>query len=155
MNEVTIFRQFGSKKRILEELVQSFSYAPKLAHLISEKVSWDLEKDLLMISEEYQKRLEELKDFILLGFREASMFPEIDVEISKIKQQLKDDLIKYFNEMQKQGKITTNTNLEAQAMNFIWLNFGYFISNARLESDIRQEEYLENSVQLFTRALTP
>ena len=158
VNEVTIFRQFGNKKAILEELVQSFSYAPKLAKVMSERITWDLEKDLYIISDEYQKLLEELKGFILIGFREAGIFPEIDEEIAKVPRQLMEELTRYFYSMQEQGKIISNTNIEAQVMNFIWINFGYFISNARLGnqvSKVSRDEFLQNSIQLFARGLTP
>lgn len=158
VNEVTIFRQFGSKKAILEEVVQSFSYAPKLAKVMKENISWELEKDLMLISDEYQNLLEELKGFILIGFREAGSFPEIDEEISKVPRQLMEELTKYFYAMQNQGKIISETNIEAQVMNFIWINFGYFISNARLGNQVTsvsRDEYLKNSIQLFTRGLTP
>lgn len=59
--------------------------------------------------------------------------------------------------MQEQGKIV-HTNIEAQVMNFIWINFGYFLSKLRFESrimEIDDEKFIENNIVLYARALRP
>lgn len=157
VNEVTIFRHFGNKKGIMEAAVKRASYAPLLQHIITKHMKWELEHDLLLMTESYQEFIINKKDLILIGFKEGNQFEELDAAISEIPAQLKNDLIDYFSTMKSKGKII-DCNLEAQAMNFIWLNFGYFIQKARLHdrvTSIQTDEFIENSVLLFARALTP
>ncbi len=93
-----------------------------------------------------------MKDLILISFREAGMFPELNETIALIPKQLKESLVSYFNEMSKRGKLI-ETDMEAQAMNFIWMNFGYFTSNSRFGDNVfsnSKEAFLKHSVQLFS-----
>jgi len=156
VNEVTIFRHFGNKKGIMEAALQSISYSPFLEKIINEEMTWDLEHDLWVIAEGYQTYMEKIKDLILISFREAGMFPELNNTIVIIPKQLKTNLVSYFTEMKRRGKII-DTNIEFQAMNFIWLNFGYFLSKARFGDSLISDsnhDFLKHSVQLFSRGLS-
>ncbi|MCP9281115.1 TetR/AcrR family transcriptional regulator [Bacillus wiedmannii] len=157
VNEVTIFRNFGSKKKIMEKSVEFLSRNIVLKKLMHEEMTWNLEHDLLLIAEGYHRYIEKMKDLILISFREAGMFPELNETIALIPKQLKDDLVSYFIEMNKRGKLI-ETDMEAQAMNFIWMNFGYFLSNSRFSDNVfsnSKENFLKHSIQLFSRGLTP
>lgn len=157
VNEVTIFRNFGSKKNIMEKAVESLSQNIAIDKLTHEEMTWDLEHDLLIIAKGYHAYIEKMKDLILISFREAGMFPELNETIALIPKQLKESLVSYFIEMSKRGKLI-ETDMEAQAMNFIWMNFGYFLSNSRFGDNVfsnSKEVFLEQSVQLFSRGLTP
>ncbi|EML6324551.1 MULTISPECIES: TetR/AcrR family transcriptional regulator [Bacillus cereus group] len=157
VNEVTIFRNFGSKKKIMEKSVEFLSRNIVLKKLMHEEMTWNLEHDLLLIAEGYHRYIEKMKDLILISFREAGMFPELNETIALIPKQLKDDLVSYFIEMNKRGRLI-ETDMEAQAMNFIWMNFGYFLSNSRFSDNVfsnSKENFLKHSIQLFSRGLTP
>ena len=45
--------------------------------------------------------------------------------------------------MREKGKLI-ETDMEAQAMNFIWMNFGYFLSNSRFGDNL-----FSNSKEIF------
>ncbi|PFW59698.1 TetR family transcriptional regulator [Bacillus cereus] len=157
VNEVTIFRNFGSKKNIMEKAVESLSRGMELNQLMPGEMTWNLEDDLLSIAEGYLAYIEKLKDLILISFQEAEMFPELKEKIALIPKQLKDNLVSYFIEMREKGKLI-ETDMEAQAMNFIWMNFGYFLSNSRFGDNLfsnSKEIFLKHSIQLFSRGLTP
>lgn len=157
VNEVTIFRHFGNKKGIMKAAVQSLSYHPKLAKVINEQVSWELEHDLSLIADTYQTYIDQIKDLVLISLKEAEMFPELNDIIMSIPIQIKESMVSYFTEMKRLGKLI-DTDIELQAMNFIWLNFGYFLSNARFNNQIisrSRQEFLKYSVFLFARGLTP
>ncbi|MED0940158.1 TetR/AcrR family transcriptional regulator [Bacillus mobilis] len=157
VNEVTIFRNFKSKKGVIEAAVAEFSYVPHLKQFLQTEILWELETDLKSLARHYHKFLDSIKDIISIGIREAREFPELDEEISKIPKGLKEELIIYFAKMQEQGKII-HTNIEAQVMNFIWINFGYFLSKLRFENrlmEIDDEKFIENNIVLYARALRP
>ncbi|MED1268832.1 helix-turn-helix domain containing protein [Bacillus mycoides] len=157
VNEVTIFRNFKSKKGVIEAAVAEFSYVPHLKQFLQTEIVWELETDLKNLARHYHKFLNEAKDIISIGIREAGEFPELDEEIAKIPQGLKTELMIYFTKMQEQGKII-DTNIEAQVMNFIWINFGYFLSKLRFANrltEIDNENFIENNIILYARALRP
>ncbi|WP_203364601.1 TetR/AcrR family transcriptional regulator [Bacillus sp. REN10] len=157
VNEVTIFRHFGSKRNILEAAVQKFSYVPLLSQTIREQIVWDLEKDLYLLAKRYMDYLVSIQDFVLIGFKEAGLFPEIDEEIANIPLELKNVLVDYFLQMEQKGKISC-PNFEVAALQFIYMNFGFFISRARLGlkvSALSNEAYLRNSIKIFSRGMTP
>ncbi|MDH5163229.1 TetR/AcrR family transcriptional regulator [Heyndrickxia oleronia] len=157
VNEVTIFRHFGNKKGIMDAALESVSYSPFLEKIINEDMVWDLEKDLWKIADSYHRYMVKINDLVLIGFREAQLFPELNDTIVQIPKQLKANLVSYLTEMYNRGKLI-ETNIEFQAMNFIWLNFGYFLSKSRFGNQVitsSQNEFLKHSIQLFARGLTP
>nr|WP_269136044.1 TetR/AcrR family transcriptional regulator [Sporosarcina cyprini] len=157
VNEVTIFRHFGNKRGILKAIIEKFSYGPILQKTIQLEVSYELQDDLLLFSEEYLRYMLSIKDFVLIGFREAGSFPEIDEEIANVPRVIKEELMKYFTEMQRRGKVV-DIDVEPIAMSFIAINFGHFISAARLGTNVTAidlTELLQTSVTIFSRGITP
>ena len=39
---------------------------------------WDLEKDLWKIADSYHRYMVKINDLVLIGFREAQLFPELN-----------------------------------------------------------------------------
>nr|WP_106779468.1 TetR/AcrR family transcriptional regulator [Lysinibacillus timonensis] len=157
VNEVTIFRHFGNKKGIMDAALQSLSYSPHLVKLIREQITWNLEHDLWVMAESYHNYMDKIKDLVLISFREAGVYPELNEILIEFPMQVKENLVYYFNEMKGRNKLI-ETNIELQAMNFIWLNFGYIISKSRFQDQLTShstEDFLKNSVRLFARGLTP
>jgi AcrR family transcriptional regulator len=157
VNEVTIFRHFGNKRGVLKAVIEQFSYVPLLQEEITNNVTWDLETDLLNFSLKHFNFLMSIKDFVMIGFREAMQFPEINEEIAINPLHIKNELIRYFQEMHERGKIR-EVDFEAAALSLIAVNFGHFVSRSRLESfvsDIPTEDLLKTSVSIFSRGLAP
>lgn len=155
VNEVTLFRHFGNKRGLLKAIVEQFSYYPLLQQEINQNVTWDLEKDLFNFSLKHFEFLMSIKDLVMIGFKESIQFPEISEEIANIPLLIKKELCQYFQEMQQRGKIR-EVDFEAAALSFIALNFGHFMSRARLGtmvSDIPAEELLQTSAAIFSRGL--
>lgn len=155
VNEVTLFRHFGNKRGLLKAIIEQFSYYPLLQQEINQNVTWELEKDLLNFSLKHFQFLMSIKDFVMIGFKESIQFPEISEEIANIPLLIKKELIHYFQEMHQRGKIR-EVDFEAAALSLIALNFGHFMSRARLGtivSDIPTEELLQTSVSIFSRGL--
>jgi len=156
VNEVTIFRHFGNKEGLLKTIVDKFSYNPILQKTMREEVTWDLETDLTRFSMQYFEYMMSIKDFVMIGFKESMQFPEINAEIANVPLLFKNELIHYFKEMHHKGKIR-EVNFEAAALSLIALNFGHFISRARLGtivSTLPTEELIKTSVAIFSRGLT-
>ena len=155
VNEVTIFRHFGNKKNILTEAVKELSYTPNLQKIVHEDIIWDLNTDLYLISKRYLDFLESIEDLVLISIREAEEFPEINQQVAEIPAEMGKLLGDYLLEMQKKRLIRSDIDTQAQAMNFILINFGYFLSNSRFGNDhlSSKEQYLTQSILLFSRGL--
>jgi len=159
VNEVTIFRNFGNKKGIIKALIERCSYAPALSKLLKEKVVWDLEQDLYMLAKLHHQIANKNHDLIIImiSLMGTGHFPDLQREIVNIPRQLKGDLHNYFTIMKEKGKII-DTNIEAQVMSFIGANFGMFFTRSLFGTqltDLTEEEFLKNSIQVFVRGLQP
>ncbi|MDX8367995.1 TetR/AcrR family transcriptional regulator [Cytobacillus sp. IB215665] len=156
VNEVTLFRHFKNKKGIVKAAFDKVSYVPTLSRAIKEKVEWNLAKDLLMFSKLYQQLLNQNRDLIIISLKEGDLFPELEQQIANIPRQLKENLIEYFNTMREKGMMI-DTNVEAQAMALIWMNFGFFMSQSNHGTQVTyltEEEFLKNTIDVFARGLT-
>ncbi|GIN21896.1 MAG TPA: TetR/AcrR family transcriptional regulator [Bacillus bacterium] len=157
VNEVTVFRHYGNKQGILKAIIDKYSYGPVLQETIQFDITYELERDLLHFSSKYFQSMLPIKDLVLIAFKEVGTFPEIDEEIANIPRFLKEQLMGYFSEMKKRGKIL-DVNVEEASLSFIAVNFGHFISHIRLGSNVTDldiKELLKTSVFIFSRGLTP
>ncbi|WP_248924778.1 TetR/AcrR family transcriptional regulator [Paenibacillus hamazuiensis] len=158
VNEVTLFRQFGSKQKLLETAFHHFHYSEVMTKLFQEELVGELYPDLLLISRSYQKTMNRNRKIIQIALKESHIFAEFQEKANKHPQKLKELLTGYFNAMQAKGKMIS-TNSELQALTFMWMNYGAFISNLNADDSVfpsaEMEAFIEESARTLTRALTP
>jgi len=156
-SEMTLFRHFGSKQNLLETTVDRFYYTAEMKKLFSEKLVWDLQTDLLLVSRTYHESMNRNRKTLMIIMKEAHNLPGFRERVHKHPQQLKEMLTQYFETMQKKGKMI-ETNAEAQALSFMLMNYGAFISHLQsghLFANVGLEEWIETSVRSFAKAVTP
>lgn len=154
VSEMTVFRHFTSKKQVLEAVIKKFSYVPPLKEVFEGKITWDLESDLLLISETYQRIMSENQHAFLITLREEKTIPEIGNFIRQGPPQFKSFLEKYFTAMRDKKKIR-EVDVEAAALTFMAINFGYFFFKVCGQGmiSIPDEQYLTTAVNLFARGI--
>lgn len=154
VNEVTLFRHFGSKKGIVEAVIDKYSYMDLLQDRIAKQITWDLEKDLKMFVREAQILLNHKKTLILLTLKEAGEFPELDELVTFIPQIYKEILVDYFEKMIQTGKMR-NSDISVIAENFIFINFGYFLMKTRINpvEEMSIEDFVERNINIFIQSL--
>lgn len=153
-SEMTVYRHFSNKKGVLKAVWESCSYLPSLQAVFTNKLAWELEKDLLLISNTYQHTMEKNKTAILMLMREKTFLTIADWE-KMPPCHFQKFMVDYLNEMKEKGKIDVE-NIEGVALSFLAVNFGYFYSNATLEkkiATISQDEYIKTAVKLFVKGL--
>lgn len=158
VNEVTLFRHFGSKQKLLEAAFDRYHYGDEMTKLFKEKLEGELHPDLLLISRTYHTIMTRNRKMIMIGIREAGSIPCVDEQASRHPQKLKQLLTEYFTAMQQVGKIREDVNPELQALSFMWMNYGAFVtgmSTGGVQQGISMDEFIEESVLTFVRALTP
>jgi len=157
VNEVTLFRNFGTKQNLLEAAYHRFHYGEDMKKLFGERLAWELETDLLLISRTYHAIMWRNRKMLRIGLKESHILSEFREKARKHPMQLKELLMSYFSEMAKRGKVAEG-NPETQALSFMWMNYGAAVSNLHTEEEPMIESmdtFITESVRLFARALTP
>ncbi|HLR71143.1 MAG TPA: TetR/AcrR family transcriptional regulator [Pseudogracilibacillus sp.] len=155
VNEVTLFRNFGNKKGILDAAIEKYSFFDEISEIMKKNIVWDLEKDLQMLSEQYQRIITSKRQIILISLREEGRFPELDEAIRKLPLVYRNIISDYFKEMINLGKMKV-VDPDVAAINFIYLNFGYFFLKDRLpekEGKISIDTFSKQYVSMFIQSL--
>ncbi|RFU70508.1 TetR/AcrR family transcriptional regulator [Peribacillus saganii] len=158
VSEMTLFRHFGSKKKILEAAVDRYYYSIQMKELFEQKVTWELDKDLLMVAETYHNLMKKNKNVIKIAIQEGSRVKGLLEQVNKHPRQLKELLINYFEEMNRRG-LVVDSEYELQAMNFLYMSYGHFISRSFVSGEsitsIAEDNIITGGVKVFVENLTP
>lgn len=157
LSEKTLFRQFGSKQKLLEAAFDRYHYAEEMKKLFSEKLVWDLEEDLLLVSKTYHEIMNRNRKMIQISLKEEGQLPGFRERTHKYPLQLLEILTNYFITMSEKGKMIP-TNPEMHAFSFMMMNFGAFMNDLdshKNYSTISLEPFIHESVKIFARALQP
>lgn len=157
VNEVTLFRHFGSKQALLVAAFERYHYAGEMTKLFNERLTWDVRTDLLMIARTYHAIMNRNRKLLAIVQKGGSRLPEeVHKHSSQHPAHLKRLLTNYFSKLHKNGKIT-HIDPEITAMSFMWMNLGAYSSNLveSSNSGVTLDMFIERSVDLFARALAP
>ncbi|MNB91505.1 Nucleoid occlusion factor SlmA [compost metagenome] len=155
LSEKTLFRHFGSKQNLLETAFDRFHYAEEMTRLFNEKLVWELETDLLLISRTYHEIMNRNRKMIMISVKEADHLPGFRERTIRHPKQFIEILTRYFTEMTAQDKLI-KTNAELQAYSFISMNYGVFLNNLSSGEHfpgLTLEDFITESVGTFTRGL--
>jgi len=156
VSEMTLFRNFGSKINLLDKAVDHYHYAVEMTQIFNENIIWDLRSDLLMISQMYHELMERNRKLFLIVLSDNEL-TEIREKAQKHPRKLLELLTNYFTDMQRKNKLIS-TDAEMQAITFMWMNYGAFMSQLFVKSElttISKQEFIRSSTDLFVRALSP
>lgn len=155
VNEVTIFRHFGNKKGLVQAAIDSFAIPERVLDEIDQFMTWDLEHDLPLLVKHYHEVIEQKREVILLGLKEAGTFPELDELIAHIPTMYTEKVTSYFEKMIDKGNLR-ESDPTTLATSFIYMNFGYFLLKNRVDAKrgtIDLDEFITNNVALFIRSI--
>ena len=148
VTELTLFRHFGSKERLFEELLNSHTFLPMLRDLLPELTELSFEDALRMLATRFLLSLKERKSMVKILYSEVNVYPE---KVRKVYNRFIDEvratLAGYFNTLQRQGKLR-NISPEMAARVFHGLIFSYFraeeimgktgMTKRKMEKDVRE-----------------
>lgn len=154
VNEVTLFRHFGSKRNLLSELINQHSALPGLTSLIESQLTGDYREDLIHLATVFFRAITERKEALRLMLCEARELPEVRDVVVQIPDQLRGLLTRYFqNRMEADEIKEMHPELMAQA--FLGMFFTYGIAREMLSSQIAaevpQEAIIAQFVDIFVR----
>lgn len=157
LSEKTLFRHFGSKQKLLEAAFDRYHYAEEMRTIFAEKLSWELEKDLLMICKAYHEIMNRNRKLVQISIKDEALMPEFREILLQHPLQLLEFLTNYFITMNEKGKLRL-TDPRLQAFTFMMSQYGAFVNDLETEKSypgIALEAFIEESVGMFARALSP
>ncbi|SFB25808.1 transcriptional regulator, TetR family [Cohnella sp. OV330] len=158
VNEVTLFRHFGTKEKLLEAAFSRFHYGNEMTKLFNEGLKGLLHEDLLTVSRTYHNIMNQNRKLISIALKGSSTLPDsVLLEASRNPKHLQSLLADYLTKMSSEGKVISS-NPDIQALSFMWMNYGAFISGLNAKeatSEDTLDEFIEESVSIFTKALSP
>lgn len=157
VNEVTLFRHFGTKEKLLEAAFSRFHYGNEMTKLFNEGLKGLLHEDLIMVSRTYHNIMNQNRKLISIALKGSSTLPDsVLQEASRNPKHLKSLLAEYLTKMSSEGKVISS-NPDIQALSFMWMNYGAFISGLNAKEATSEDtlnEFIEESVNIFTKALS-
>ncbi len=147
--EVTLFRYFHSKETLFEEVINNYSFLPKLKEIFKKVESQSYKEVLKIIAFEFLKLLESKKDLIRIMHSEMQRYPE---KIKKIYENVIENTFKllsnYFQKLQKE-KILKEFNSELAARAFLGMFFSYFYAKEIKEFLNFQKEDVNQIIETY------
>jgi AcrR family transcriptional regulator len=157
VNEVTLFRLFESKERLLAEVLANERQAQ--CDTLAEKTSWteDLRADLRAHAHSFNAMLEKNEAMIRTLIGEARRQPAHAKQvIQESIRPARDGFIAYLTEARDQGRVRSDVKLAAAVDMFTgMLLSGMLRRTSHGISEYATKEYLETCVEIFVSGIAP
>jgi AcrR family transcriptional regulator len=148
VTELTLFRHFGSKEHLFEELLNSYTFLPKLKELLPELDGCSCEDALVLIATRFLQTLKERKSMIKIMYSEVTIYPDKIREVyNKFVDEMRSTLAAYFAALQERGILRKKMSPERAASMFLWILFSYFRSEEIMRATGMKKGAMEKSVQ--------
>jgi AcrR family transcriptional regulator len=127
MAELTLFRHFGSKERLFEEVLGRYTFLPRLKELLPGLEGLPYEDALRSIGMSFFETLRERKSLVRIMLSEITVYPE---KVKAVHRGFIDELFKtlagYFGGLQERGLIEDSCPPEVLARAYLGMIFAYF-----------------------------
>ena len=147
--EVTLFRHFGSKERLFEDILKTYTFLPRLKQLLPQVEELPFEEALITIGSNFLKTLKERKSLIRIMLSEINVYPDkIRIIYKEFIYALIETLAHYFEGLQ-QRDIMKPLSPYMTARAFLSMIFCYFESEEIIKSDEIKAEDIEGIIGEF------
>ena len=147
VTELTLFRHFGSKEHLFEELLKSYTFLPMLKELLPEMEGLSCEEGLTLIASRFLLSLKERKSMVKIMYSEITSYPEKIKEVyNKYIDEMRRTLARYFESQQNSGELRKNMSPEMAARVFLWILVSYFRSEEIMRSAGIRKTAMEKDV---------
>ncbi|TYP74048.1 AcrR family transcriptional regulator [Paenibacillus methanolicus] len=153
VSEMTLFRQFGSKKNLLDQAVDRHHYSAEMELFFREDIVWDLAQDLHQISRLYHDIMNRNRHLFLIVLKDDEL-TDIRERAQQHPRKLLELLTGYLADMRERQAVI-EMDVQAQAMAFMWMNYGAFMAGLFVASPIADrgaEAVIAGGVETFARA---
>jgi AcrR family transcriptional regulator len=159
VSELTLFRKFGKKEKLFEEMLESYTFLPRLKDLIEEIHEMPVKEGLNTIGTRFLRTLQERRPLAQIMLSEMSHYPQ---KVRRIYQQMIDNLAKtlksYLEIRKDRGEVRPNDmDFASYAyLRVLFMTFAYesIIKEQRM-SDERIEHTVREAVTIFLNGIAP
>ncbi|MFD0713289.1 TetR/AcrR family transcriptional regulator [Paenibacillus sp. GCM10027626] len=151
VSEMTVFRTFGSKKAILDAVIDTYLFSAPIEQTIQNNITYELEADLMMISELYHNVLKKNKKLFLISVMERKTMPEMHLNLHQNASKFFEVVTEYMRMMQEKGKVRPG-DPKTQALTLMRFNYGRYVSSILLEENAIAED-LQEVVAIIAKGL--
>jgi AcrR family transcriptional regulator len=152
VNEVTLFRHFGSKRNLFAALINQHSALPNLSELLKNQLTGDYRQDLSRLGRTMLTAIIERQDAMRLVLCEAHELPELREIMIQIPHQLRQLTSDYLKDQIQSGLIK-DWDPEIMAQAFLGMFFAYGIGREILGGpavpEISLDELVDHFVDIF------
>jgi AcrR family transcriptional regulator len=150
VTELTLFRHFGSKELLFEELLKTYTFLPKLKELLPELDGLPVHDALATIAERFLLSLKERKAMVKIMYSEVTIYPEKIREVyNKFVEAMRGTLASYFGTLRERGILKNNISPDMAAKVFFWVLVSYF----RAEEIMRPGGMKKNAMEKQIREI--
>ena len=133
VNEVTLFRHFGSKRNLLQALVQTHSAIPDFIELVEKRLSRNYRRDLNVLGTAFFRALTERRNALRVMLCEAEEVPEVRDIMAQIPGQLRQLTTRYIQSHIDSGEVR-DLGAEYMAQAFLGMFFAYIVGSNMLDA---------------------
>lgn len=151
VNEVTLFRHFGSKQELFSAVVNAYA-GPALSATIAEQLSGEYRQDLLAMGKLVLQALLERWEAMRLMMCEAEHFPEVRQVLAENPRHLRRVLAGYLRQQIAAGRLRPlHAEVAAQAFwgMFFAYTFSQWLLDEPLDPALSTEEIVAQFVDIF------
>jgi len=146
VSELTLFRKFGKKEKLFEELLKTHTFLPVLMDTILEVADLEPVEALETIATRYLQTLKERKMFVKIILSEFNTYPE---KIRKVHMQfvqnMEDAFGGYLKKLKLEGKLS-NIPVDSASRTFFRMLFSHFILEEIIRDGSMPEKTLSKTV---------
>jgi AcrR family transcriptional regulator len=155
VNEVTLFRHFGSKKNIFMIVIERFSALPGLEAAVQNQLTGNYRQDLTKLGSHFLETMLKRRRAVLMSLHTAERLPEIRDVVAQPPTQQQRTLGTYLRQQIARGTVRDLPNPELAAKLFFGMLFEFaisqpFVAGTPIEH-IPPEEVVAEVVDIFVR----
>lgn len=159
VSELTLFRKFGKKEKLFEEMLESYTFLPRLRDLIEEVDEMPVKEGLNTIGTRFLKTLQERRPLAQIMLSEMSHYPQ---KVRRIYQQMIDNLaktLKTYLEIRKDRGEVRPIDMDFASYAYLRVLFMTFVYESIIKeqrmSDERIEHTVREAVTIFLNGIAP
>ena len=147
VSELTLFRHFGKKEILFEEMFKAHIFLPRLKHLLPTLVDLPVEEAFRTVGIRFLETLKERKSLVRIILCEMNTYPEkVRLVHSQAIRETATVLMSYLESLKEKG-VLRDVPLEAAAFMYLRTLFSHFMN----EEILRQRELTPSEVKESVR----
>ncbi|TNF48237.1 TetR/AcrR family transcriptional regulator [bacterium] len=157
VSELTLFRKFGKKESLFEEMLKTHTFLPRLRELLESVKDLPCEIVLETVGIKFLETLKERKQLVKIMITEINSYPDkIRETYAQFIANTGDELKSFLKKLHSEGRLR-QVDLDIAAMMFFRVLFNFFqVEEILKEREVppeEAEETVRHCVDLFLRGI--